>query len=174
VELRRSYGIAKSQIGHILGALVAESDAGNPGGVAFVEALATGLAHQIAVHAGAQAPPVERARGGLSSVAKRRALEVMHSEPGANLTVEYLARQVDLSPAHFARAFKETTGQAPHRYLLTLRLEWARRLLDAPNPVLSEIAQRTGFSDQSHFTRLFKREFGTTPGAVLRNRRASR
>jgi AraC family transcriptional regulator len=96
----------------------------------------------------------------------------MHAEPGANLTVEYLARQVDLSPAHFARAFKETTGRAPHRYLLTLRLEWARRLLDVANPVLSEIALRTGFSDQSHFTRLFKREFGITPGAVLRNRRA--
>jgi AraC family transcriptional regulator len=171
VELRRSYGIAKSQIGHILGALVAESEAGNPSGIAFVEALATGLSHQVAVHAGAQRPQVERARGGLSSTAKRRALEVMHAEPGANLTVEYLARQVDLSPAHFARAFKETTGHAPHRYLLTLRLEWARRLLDAPNPVLSEIAQRTGFSDQSHFTRLFKREFGITPGAVLRNRR---
>jgi AraC family transcriptional regulator len=173
VELRRAYGIAKSQIGHILGALVAESETGNPGGLAFVEALATGLGHQVALHAGAQAPRIEKARGGLSATAKRRALEVMHAQLGSSLTVETLADQVDLSPAHFARAFKETTGRAPHRYLLTLRLEWARRLLDAPNPVLSGIALRTGFSDQSHFTRLFKREFGITPGAVLRNRRAT-
>jgi AraC family transcriptional regulator len=45
--------------------------------------------------------------------------------------------------------------------------------MEGPNPVLSEIAQRTGFSDQSHFTRLFKREFGITPGAVLKGRRTA-
>jgi AraC family transcriptional regulator len=171
VELRRTYGIAKSQIGHILGALVAESDAGNPGGLAFVEALATGLSQQVAIHAGACAPRVARLRGGLSTLAKRRALELMDAQLDASLTVESLAREVDLSPAHFARAFKETMGRAPHRYLLTLRLEHARRLLDAPDAVLSDVALRAGFADQAHFTRLFKREFGLTPGAVVRSRR---
>ncbi len=171
VELRRTFGIAKSQIGHILGALVAESDAGNPGGLAFVEALATGLSQQVAIHAGACAPRAARLRGGLSSVAKRRALELMDAQLDASLTVDSLAREVDLSPAHFARAFKETMGRAPHRYLLTLRLQRARRLLDAPNAVLSDVALRAGFADQAHFTRLFKREFGVTPGVVVRSRR---
>jgi len=171
VELRRTFGIAKSQIGHILGALVAESDAGNPGGLAFVEALATGLSQQVAVHAGACAPREARLRGGLSTVAKRRALELMDAQLDASLTVESLAREVGLSAAHFARAFRETTGRAPHQYLLTLRLERARRLLDAPDAALSDIALRSGFADQAHFTRLFKREFGVTPGAVVRSRR---
>jgi AraC family transcriptional regulator len=75
-----------------------------------------------------------------------------------------------LSPAHFSRAFKETIGRAPHRYLLTMRLEKARRLLEKRDVSLSDVAQRTGFSDQAHLTRLFKREFGTTPGSVLRAR----
>jgi len=97
VELRRTFGIAKSQIGHILGALVAESDAGNPGGLAFVEALATGLSQQVAVHAGACAPREARLRGGLSTVAKRRALELMDAQLDASLTVESLAREVGLS-----------------------------------------------------------------------------
>ena len=76
-----------------------------------------------------------------------------------------------MSPAHFARAFKETMGLGPHQYLLHLRLERARRMLDAEDAVLSNIAQRAGFADQAHFTRLFKREYGVTPGIVLRSRR---
>jgi AraC family transcriptional regulator len=171
LELRRTYGIAKSQIGHILGALVAESDAGNPGGLAFVEALAAGLSHQVALHAGARPPRDERLRGGLSATVRRRALELMDARMDASLTVETLAHEVGLSPAHFARAFKETMGRAPHRYLLTRRLEHARRLLEAPDAVLSDVAQRAGFADQAHFTRLFKREFSVTPGAVVRSRR---
>jgi len=174
VELVRTYGIAKSQIGHILGALVAESDAGNPGGLAFVEALAAALSYQVALHAGAKAPRPERLTGGLSASAKRRALELIHARMSANLTVEALAREVGLSSAHFARAFKETMGRAPHRYLLALRLEHGRRLLDAPHAVLSDVAQRAGFADQAHFTRFFKREFGVTPGVVQRSRRRAK
>ena len=86
----------------------------------------------------------------------------------ARLTIEMLAREVELSPAHLARAFKETLGRAPHQYLLARRLERARRLLETTGATLSDIAQRTGFADQAHFTRLFKRAFGTTPGALAR------
>jgi len=171
IMLHRNYSITKSQIGHILDALVAEADAGNPGGLAFVEALATGLSRQIALHAG-ESQRVERVRGGLSGAARRRTLEIMDEHLGASLSVDLLAHEVGLSPAHFSRAFKETTGRAPHRYLLTLRLEKARRLLEAPDAVLSEVAQRTGFADQAHLTRLFKREFGITPGAVIKARRS--
>ena len=170
-ELRRTYGIAKSQIGHILGALIAESDAGNPGGLAFVEALATGLSRQVALHAGVRQPRVALQRGGLSTVAKRRALELMELGTDGRLSVESLAKEVGLSPAHFSRAFKETMGVPPHRYLLNLRLERARRMLDAEDATLSAVAQRAGFADQAHFTRLFKREYGVTPGIVLRSRR---
>ena len=171
IELRRTYPIAKSQIGHILGALVAESDAGNPGGLALVEALATGLSHELALHAGVRKPVMPRLRGGLSTVAKRRALELIDANLDSNLSVEFLASEVQLSPAHFARAFRETFGLPPHRYLLHLRLERARRMLDAENAVLADVAQRSGFADQAHFTRFFKREYGVTPGIVLRSRR---
>jgi AraC family transcriptional regulator len=110
-------------------------------------------------------------RGGLSAAAKRRTLELMEAHLSANLSVDLLAREVGLSPAHFARAFRESTGRAPHRYLLTMRLDHARRMLEAPDATLSYVAQRSGFADQAHFTRLFKREFGVTPGALQKNRR---
>jgi AraC family transcriptional regulator len=171
VQLRRSYGIVEPQIAHIAGALIAESDAGNPGGLAFVEALATGLSHQLVLHAGVRKPIMARLRGGLSMVARRRAIELMDANIDSNLSVEFLAAEAGLSPAHFARAFRETFGLPPHRYLLHLRLERARRMLDAENAVLADVAQRAGFADQAHFTRFFKREYGVTPGIVLRSRR---
>jgi AraC family transcriptional regulator len=173
IELRRAYSVSRSQIGYLLSALVAESDAGNPGGLPFVEALATALSHQVALHAGVRKPSIARARGGLSAAAKRTALEMMAAQLDGQLTVEDLARAVGLSPAHFSRAFRETVGQPPHRHLLALRLEHARRLLEYPDAALANVAQRTGFADQAHFTRLFKREFGMTPGALQRVRRGS-
>lgn len=171
VRLRRRYGVVEPQIAHIVGALVAESEAGNPGGIAFVEALATGLSHQLALHAGVRKPVVARLRGGLSMSAKRRSLELIDANLDSNLSVELLAREAGLSPAHFARAFKETMGIAPHQYLLHLRLERARRMLDAEDAVLADVALRAGFADQAHFTRFFKRAYGVTPGTVLRSRR---
>ena len=171
IRLRRSYGLANSQIGHILGALVAESDAGNPGGLAFVEALAAGMSHQLALHAGVRKPSVVRFRGGLSPAAKRRTLELMEARLDSNVSVQLLADEVGLSAAHFARAFKGTMGVTPHQYLLHLRLERSRHLLDSEDAMLADVAQRTGFADQAHCTRFFKREYGVTPGSVLKRRR---
>ncbi len=169
--LRRAYGIAEPQIAHIVGALVAESDAGNPGGLAFVEALATGFSHQLALHAGVRKPIVARLRGGLSAAAKRRTLELMEANLDENLPVQFLATAVGLSSAHFSRAFKETMGIAPHQYLLHLRLERSRRMLETNDASLADVAQRAGFADQAHFTRFFKREYGVTPGIILKSRR---
>jgi AraC family transcriptional regulator len=171
IELRRTFGITKSQIGHILGALVAESDAGNPGGVAFVEALAAGISHQVALHAGVRPLRTRKLRGGLSADVRRRTLEYMDTNIDGTVTIDALAREAGLSPAHFSRAFKETIGRSPHCYLLAMRLEHSRRMLDEPDAILSNVALRTGFADQAHFTRLFKREFGVTPGVVLKSRR---
>jgi AraC family transcriptional regulator len=171
ISLRRAYAIASPPVEHLLRALLAEADAGNPAGLAFVEAVTAALGRQLVRHAGTdhlQAPP---ARGGLSPAARRRALELIDAKLDARLTVETLAHEVGLSVAHFARAFKETLGRAPHQFLLSLRLERARRLLEAPGAELSQIALAAGFADQSHLTRLFKRQYGVTPGALLRARR---
>lgn len=171
VLLRRRYAVDSPQIAHLVLALAAEADTPS-GGLATVEAVTTALGHLLVHHAGvATRPSLAQAliHGGLSSAAKRRALEMIDGLLDAHLTVEMLAREVGLSPAHFARAFKQTMGRAPHQYLLALRLERARRLLETTRATLSDIAQRAGFADQAHFTRLFKRAFGTTPGALVRH-----
>src|SRR5258706_565576 len=168
VRLRRTYGVQSPQIAHLMLALQAEADSRNPSGLASIEAVTTALGHHLVREAGVEEPRPVRIHGGLAAVAKRRVLEMIDAALDARLTIETLAREVGLSPAHFARAFKETLGRAPHQYLLALRLERARRLIETSNASLSDIAQRTGFADQAHLTRLFKRAFGTTPGALAR------
>lgn len=170
VRLRRMFGIAVPQITHLMKTLRAEADNQNPGGLAVVDAVTTALGHLLVQHVGIDQPRPTRLRGGLSSTARRRTLEVIHSRLDSRLTIDMLAREAGLSVAHFSRAFRETMGRAPHQYLLSMRLEKARRLLEAPDANLSDVAHRTGFADQAHFTRLFKRSYGITPGALVRQR----
>lgn len=168
LRLRRTYAVESPQITNLMLTLREEADSQNAGGLATVEAVTTALGHLLLRHAGIERPRPVRSHGGLSALAKRRVLELIDAALDARLTVEMLSREVGLSPAHFARAFKESLGRAPHQYLLALRLARARRLLETTPLSLSDIAQRSGFADQAHFTRLFKRAFGTTPGALMR------
>jgi AraC family transcriptional regulator len=171
IALRRAYGIGGAQVRHLLAALAAEAGAGTPTGLAFVDTLATALALQIMQQAGVAEHHVEPARGGLAPVVRRRVLELMDAQSDRQLTLDVLAREAGLSLTHFARAFKESVGRAPHQHLMALRLERARRLLEVPDAALSDVTVRAGFADQAHFTRLFKREFGVTPGAFVRSHR---
>jgi len=171
VALRRAYGIGGPQLQHVIGALTNEASDGTPSGLAFVDTLTTALGLQLVQQAGVAPSAPMRVRGGLAPAVRRRVLELMDAHPDSHLTIATLAREAGLSPAHFARAFKESVGRAPHQHLMSLRLERARRMLDAPNAALSDVALRTGFADQAHFTRFFKRQYGMTPGMLIRSRR---
>lgn len=171
IALRRSFEIGGPQIQHLVGALTEEARDGTPSGLAFVDSLTTALGLQLVKQAGVAAPLAVPVRGGLAPAVRRRVLELMETHPESHLSIDTLAREAGLSPAHFARAFKESVGRAPHQHLMALRLDRARRLLDAPNAALSHVALSTGFADQAHFTRFFKRQFGVTPGTLLHSRR---
>jgi AraC family transcriptional regulator len=168
LELRRAYDVDVPQLRHLVLALVAEADARTSSGLAFVEILTAAIGRQLVAHAGVRQPRGVPARGGLSSGARRRVLELIDAKLDARLSVDTLAREAGLSPAHFARAFKQALGQPPHRFLLSRRLERARRMLEESAAGLSEVAAQWGFADQAHFTRHFKRHFGVTPGALVR------
>jgi AraC family transcriptional regulator len=169
--LRRDYNLRAPALEHVVRALVVEADRGGPTGLAMVDALVAAVSHAMVQLAGAVPPPADApARGGLAPRARRRVLELIEARLGAELSVDELARSAELSPAHFARAFRQTLGRPPHQYILARRLERARSLLESPDARPSEVAAATGFADQAHLTRLFKRAFGVTPGAVLRRR----
>ena len=84
------------------------------------------------------------------------------------ITVKFLARGTGLSPAHFSREFKRTTGETPHAFVMRRRLEHAHELL-ADGGSIADAALCSGFADQAHLSRLFKRRYFVTPGAFQRS-----
>jgi len=109
-------------------------------------------------------------RGGLAAWQERRAKEMLMASLDASVSVNDLAMHCGLSVAHFARAFRQSTGVAPHRWLMDRRVERAKELLQVSKSSLSEIALVCGFADQSHFTRAFRQSVGITPGGWKRMR----
>ncbi|WP_331374666.1 helix-turn-helix transcriptional regulator [Sinorhizobium chiapasense] len=110
-------------------------------------------------------------RGGLAPWQERRAKEILMGHLDGEIALEDLAHECGLSRSHFARAFKETTGAPPHRWLLARRIERAQDLLLNSNLSITEIASSCGFADQSHFTRVFAKMVETGPGEWRRCRR---
>jgi AraC family transcriptional regulator len=83
-------------------------------------------------------------------------------------TLEQMAAVAHLSPYHFARQFKATTGLPPYQYVIASRIERAQHLLRRDDELgLGEVALRVGFSDQSKFSFHFKRLIGVTPRQFL-------
>jgi AraC family transcriptional regulator len=112
-------------------------------------------------------------RGGLAPWQSRRAQEMMRSRLDEAVPLAELARALSLSPSHFARAFKQTTGQPPHRWLMERRIDKAKQLLIGTTLSLGEIALASGFADQSHLTRMFSRVTHSSPGAWRRHKRSN-
>ena len=168
------YTNAKTEFAAGLKVLAQEAVAGWPSGTLFAEAVLTAAADALYGLPGKAALP----HTGLPASARRVVLELIEFHVGAastaSLSVETLAREVRLSPAHFARAFRSAVGVAPHRYVMRRRLVHARRLLDAGFLTPAQIAVETGFSDQSHFGRCFRSQFGMTPGRYLTDRHQAR
>ena len=106
------------------------------------------------------------ARGGLSPAAKRRVCEYIEGHLDEKIRLDGLAALAGLSTDHFARAFHRSVGVPPHTYLLRRRLENVEHMLRKTQTPLSEIALATGFSDQSHLARHFRRWAGVSPSAV--------
>ena len=95
------------------------------------------------------------------------AREYLHAHYHEAIPLERLSELAGLSKYHLVRAFRAAVGVPPHTYQLRLRLTRSLLLLrDGLSP--SSIAYQLGFADQSHYTRAFRAEFGTTPGAWLR------
>jgi len=100
-------------------------------------------------------------------LALRRACELLSDVPDANVTLRELAAVAGSSRHRLSRLFHTVYGMSPHRFQLAHRVRRARSLLEAGVPI-SEVAQRAGFADQSHFHRHFRRTLGMTPARYVR------
>lgn len=93
----------------------------------------------------------------------RRVREYVETHYAENVSLDQLAAIADLSPFHLLRLFQQEMGLSPHLYLTQMRIARAKSLLAFGLPI-AQVALETGFVDQSHLTRQFKRHAGITPG----------
>jgi AraC family transcriptional regulator len=110
-------------------------------------------------------------RGGLAPWQMRRATEMLLSHVDGDACLSHVARECQLSLSHFVRAFKQTIGLPPYRWLMEQRVRIAKDLLLQSGLPMAEIATRCGFADQASFIRAFKRTAEMTPGEWRRTRR---
>jgi len=113
-------------------------------------------------------PPI---RGGLATWQERRAKEMLVAHIDGQVGLDALAAECRLSRAHFARAFKVSTGLSPLRWLNAQRVERAKTLLMTTDHTLDHVAGACGFADASHLTRAFMQDTGVPPGTWRRVRR---
>ncbi|GAB2475463.1 AraC family transcriptional regulator [Comamonas humi] len=131
-------------------------------GPAAAQRLALGLEQLMARCAQPAAAPLQDDGTGLQT-----ALQRLHAQPDAGLTVQSLAQECGMSATRFIRRFKAATGMTPGSYRLNLRINGARRLLASGAP-LSDAAYAMGFADQAHLQRAFKAHHALTPGCYAR------
>lgn len=137
----------------------------------FLDHILQGMAAHVLARYGTAGPAGPVRIGGLSPLQLRRAQEMMMADLSAETSLNDLAASCSLSVPHFARAFRRSTGSAPHQWLLERRIEAAKALLSRGHASLAQVALDCGFADQSHFSRAFSSRTGVSPG---RWRRAHR
>lgn len=98
--------------------------------------------------------------------AVRLVRDYLEENCNTNISIEFLAGVAGLSPFHLIRVFSKETGIPPHAYQNNVRIRHARNLLTQGLPIV-QAALETGFVDQSHFTRCFKKVMGVTPGQYM-------
>jgi AraC family transcriptional regulator len=180
----REHGVALESPGHVRGGLASwlqarlyrefcSMDAASP---LAIEALALELAVETARHG-------ERLGDPAAGTGKKpppwllQATDLLHDRLAEPLTLADIARAVGVHPVHVARVFRRHHRCTVGEYVRGLRVDLACRELAHSNASLSEIALAAGFPDQSHFSRVFKRVTGLTPGtfrAETQSRRGQR
>ncbi|MEL6263827.1 MAG: AraC family transcriptional regulator [Cyanobacteria bacterium J06626_6] len=160
---------------HVSQLLKQEVQVGGAGSKMIVESLRNVLAvhllrNYICTQTGTQTgtqiaeqEQTEIARSALDAFQVQRVKDYIEENLAEDLAIAQLAAIIPMSQYHFARAFKATIGQTPHKYVVQRRIERAKVLLSVTELPILEIAAQTGFSNPSHFTSQFRKHAGATP-----------
>jgi AraC family transcriptional regulator len=110
----------------------------------------------------------ERGGGGLAGWQVRRLIVFVDARLEKPIRLRELSEICKLSTAYFCRAFKRTFNETPHSYVVRRRLAKAETLMLTSDLLLSDIAFRSGFTDQAHLCKLFRQQYGRSPAAWRR------
>jgi AraC family transcriptional regulator len=170
-ELRLHANFRDPAAQQLMTLLIADANEGYTTERLYTESLTQALAvRMLFLGRGIQSQTNNRGTSGLPRHVLRRIIERMRCF-SCDLSLQALANESGYSRVHFVRMFRAATGFSPHNYLLNLRLERARELLNNPSLSLIDIALDCGFSSHSHMSRLFHKSVGVTPSAYRRSLR---
>ena len=150
---------------HIALVLQASTAAEGIAGKLYAEVLINALAAHLLRRYAACEPLGQEVIGGLAPYKLRRTTAYIQTHLEHALPLAALAAEAQTSAAHFARLFKQATGQTPHRFVISCRIDRAKQLLTETTLSLSEVGLQVGCTDQSYFTALFRKQVGVTPKA---------
>lgn len=171
VELVPLLSVSDPLIHHLALSLKSELELQQIGGKLYVETIAQTLAMHLLRNYAVNQPASATPSNGLPKYKLQQATDYIHDALDQDLSLSDLAALLQMSPFHFARLFKQSTGLAPHQFIIRCRVERAKELLLHSPLGIADIAAEVGFANQSHLNRHFKRLLGVTPRVALENRK---
>jgi AraC family transcriptional regulator len=163
VELTAHWTLQDRHITSLMRALHADLEDGSPAGPLYGESLGVALAHYLIRRYAVRTTREPEYRGGIPTARLNRVLDFIRHNCTKEMRLWELGQLAGMSPHYFCQLFKQSTGLSPHQYVLRQRIERAKEYLRNAGLTASQAATETGFADQSHFTKVFRRIVGVTP-----------
>jgi AraC family transcriptional regulator len=163
IEFEMQRSASDPTIGRYADAFRSELETPSSAGLLYADTLTVGLTLHLLSNYAVAKPKTLRPKGKLNSFQLRSVVDFIQSHLDEDVSVLVLAEQARVSPFHFARQFRATVGLSPHQYVFQQRVQKSVGLIRAGKLPLAQIAVESGFHDQSHLTRAFRKVFGTTP-----------
>ena len=152
-------------IGSIGQTLLPFFDKAIPANQPLIDHLLQGMCtYMTSTYSGSSVRP-QIVKGALAPWQQRLVTQMMRDRIFEGISINELADACGLSAGALARGFKKSAGLSPHQWLLSRRIDLALELMADPYVSLADIAFSAGFSDQSHFSRVFTHKMGVAPGA---------
>ncbi|SUY29005.1 Arabinose operon regulatory protein [Burkholderia oklahomensis] len=151
----------------LVGVLLSASAGTSPRSPLLAGHVARAMQIQIVQKYGVVAPNAP-AKGGLAGWQLERAKAILTENVAGEVPISQVASACGLSRSYFIKAFRQTVGTTPHRWLLEHKIERVKRSLLSNSEPIADIANQCGFSDQAHLTRVFTSMIGTPPAAWRR------
>ena len=168
LELRSRFQIRDPQIEHIGWALKAEVEQGYPGGILYLESMATALAVQLLRRHSSLPGKWTLGDRGLSPDQRRQVLSYIEDNLHGKLSLQAIAGAAGLSTSHLKVLFRRSLGMPVHQYVIRRRVERAALLLHQGKTTISQIAMETGFAHQSHLAMHMRRILGVSPSNLTK------